>query len=98
LAAAYLLWSLVEVPCRQLLVQRASALPRPNLASGLALVCVIAIPFGIWSGAPLERLDLSAVKADLVSDTIGNTAVGAASGLENGKLRAGDIAFGDDLL
>ena len=96
LALSFLFWSLIEVPCRQLIVRPRGGLPRPTLASslaaGLALAFVTAAWFGIWSGAPLERLDLAAVRAELQAERAPDGAHIVA------RKKLGDIAFGDELL
>jgi peptidoglycan/LPS O-acetylase OafA/YrhL len=96
LALSFLFWSLIEVPCRQFIVRPQGGLPRPtlvsSLAAGLALVFVTATWFGIWSGAPLERLDLAAVRAELQAERAPDGAHIVA------RKKLGDIAFGDELL
>jgi len=96
LALSFLFWSLIEVPCRQFIVRRRDGLPRPTLAStlaaGLALVFVTAAWFGIWSGAPLDRLDLAAVRAELQAERASDGAHIEA------RKKLGGIAFGDEIL
>jgi hypothetical protein len=93
LAASFVFWSFVEVPCRQIIVKGPAAWPRPtlkaSLAPSLALAFVMVVWFGIWSGAPLERLDLASAKAEIMADTVAGANPGNS---------LGDIAFGDDLL
>ncbi|MBS2005653.1 MAG: acyltransferase [Cyanobacteria bacterium SZAS TMP-1] len=60
LTLSFVLWSVVEVPFRQIIVKGPSALPRPSrtaqLASACAFVALFAGFIGIWSGAPLKTV------------------------------------------
>lgn len=82
LAMSYVLWSLVEVPCRQLIVRPKSAMARPApsamLTPGLALTFIFATLYGVWSGPPLERISL---------DTLNKTITEPCK-----------VAFGNDLV
>lgn len=84
LVSSFIFWSLIEVPCRQLIVQGPKALVRPRLASVLASVLALsglfALCFAIWSGASLERISEN------------------APAIKGALSRGGNFAFGEELI
>jgi hypothetical protein len=106
LGASYVSWSLIEMPCRQMILKGPSSLQRPRKRSFAVLGGLIVAFICLWSGPPLARLDAGTVNALQASGTDhGDAGLATTGGASSPSLLAdqgdmqkiGDIAFGEDL-
>jgi len=80
LAASYVCWALVEVPCRQAIVQGLKALPKPSMSASFALFALFAAGIAIWSGSPLTRLNAVAVNDEMTKMASAESTVSGRDG------------------